>query len=282
MSAPAIEARGLTVGYGAERVVEGIDLTLQPGESLALVGTNGSGKSTLLKTLLGLIPPISGSLSVMGAAPGARPKQVAYLGQAHTSRFVVPIRSIEVVRMGRFASLGLFGRTSAHDRALVAAGLQHMEITHLADQPLRSLSGGQRQRVHLAQVIAHDADLLVLDEPTGGLDIGGRERYRELVEAALARGAAVVTATHDIAEAAGCSQVVLLNRRIVAQGAPRDVLDAPRLLETFGITLQGVQHGDHQDFVMGEQPHGHDHGHDHGRDPHGYDRHGHEQHGHEH
>jgi ABC-type Mn2+/Zn2+ transport system ATPase subunit len=260
-AAPVIEASGLTVGYGPEAVVEGIDLTLQPGESLALVGTNGSGKSTLLKTLLGLIPPVSGSLSVMGGEPGSRPKQVAYLGQAHTARFVVPIRSVEVVRMGRFASLGLFGRTSARDRQLVAAGMAHMEVTHLAHQPLRSLSGGQRQRIYLAQVMAHDADLLVLDEPTGGLDISGRERYREMVDAALARGASVVTATHDIGEAAGCTQVLLLNRRIVAQGAPQDVLDAGRLLETFGITLQGVQHGDHQDFVMGERPHGHDHDH---------------------
>ncbi|MGB8861307.1 MAG: ATP-binding cassette domain-containing protein, partial [Ilumatobacteraceae bacterium] len=186
--------------------------------------------------------------------------------QAHTARFVVPIRAIEVVRMGRFASLGLFGRTSGRDRQLVAEGMAHMEVTHLAHQPLRSLSGGQQQRIYLAQVIAHDADLLVLDEPTGGLDINGRERYRELVEAALARGASVVTATHDIGEASTCSQVLLLNRRIVAQGAPQDVLNTEFLLETFGISLQGVQHGDHHDFVIGEMPHGHQSGHEHPHD----------------
>jgi len=261
---PVISATGLTVGYGAEPVVEGITLSLHPGESLALVGTNGSGKSTLLKTMLGLLAPVTGSLEVLGSKPGSRPKRIAYLGQAHTSRFIVPIRSVEVVRMGRFATLGLLGRTAARDRQLVTEAMAHMDVTHLADQPLRSLSGGQQQRIYLAQVIAHDADLLVLDEPTSGLDISGRERYRELVDAALARGAAVVTATHDIGEASGCSQVLLLNRRIVAQGPPQDVLNAARLLETFGITLQGVQHGDHQDFVMGEIPHGHDgHGHTH-------------------
>ncbi|MEQ1698633.1 MAG: metal ABC transporter ATP-binding protein [Ilumatobacteraceae bacterium] len=266
MSGPVIEADDLTVGYGVERVVEGINLSLQPGEALALVGTNGSGKSTLLKTLLGLIPPVAGSLDVLGSKPGSRPKRIAYLGQAHTARFVVPIRAVEVVRMGRFAALGLTGRTSANDRRLVQAAMEHMEITHLADQPLRSLSGGQQQRVYLAQVMAHDADLLVLDEPTGGLDITGRERYRELVEAARARGAAVVTATHDIGEAAGCDQVLLLNRRIIAQGAPQDVLSTEFLLETFGITLQGIRHDDHHDFVIGEMPHGHDHGHGHTHD----------------
>jgi ABC-type Mn2+/Zn2+ transport system ATPase subunit len=263
---PALDAVELTVGYGSDPVVEGITLSLRPGESLALVGTNGSGKSTLLKTMLGLIPSLAGSLQVLGGTPGSRPKRIAYLGQAHTARFVVPIRSVEVVRMGRFAALGLFGRTSARDRQLVAEAMTHMEVTHLADQPLRSLSGGQQQRIYLAQVIAHDADLLVLDEPTGGLDISGRERYREMVEAALARGAAVVTATHDIGEAATCDQVLLLNRRIVAQGPPQQVLNTARLLETFGITLQGIQHDDHHDFVIGEMPHGHEHGHEHDHD----------------
>lgn len=260
-SSPVLRATELAVGYGSDAVVEGISISMHPGESLALVGTNGSGKSTLLKTMLGLIPPLSGSLEVLGGKPGTRPKGIAYLGQAHSSRFIVPIRSVEVVRMGRFAALGLFGRTTARDRQLVTDGMAHMEVTHLADQPLRSLSGGQQQRIYLAQVMAHDADLLVLDEPTGGLDISGRERYRELVDAALARGAVVVTATHDIGEASACDQVLLLNRRIVAQGAPQDVLNAARLLETFGITLQGIQHGDHEDFVIGEMPHGHDHDH---------------------
>lgn len=259
----ALTATALTVGYGAEAIVDGISLTLQPGQSLALVGTNGSGKSTLLKTILGLITPVAGQLEVLGGKPGTRPTRIAYLGQAHTARFVVPIRAVEVVRMGRFAALGLLGRTSARDRQLVHDALAHMEVTHLADQPLRSLSGGQQQRIYLAQVMARDADLLVLDEPTGGLDVAGRERYRELVHMALARGAAVVTATHDIGEASGCDQVLLLNRRIVAQGSPQEVLNTELLLQTFGITLQGIQHDDHHDFVIGEMPHGHDHGHDH-------------------
>jgi ABC-type Mn2+/Zn2+ transport system ATPase subunit len=255
---PVIRATDLVVGYGAERVVEGITLSLMPGEAMALVGTNGSGKSTLLKTILGLIPPVGGSLEVLQSAPGSRPKQIAYLRQSHGTRFVVPIRAVEVVRMGRFASLGLVGRRSAHDRQLVIDSMAHMEITDLADQPLHSMSGGQQQRVYLAQVLAHEADLLVLDEPTAGLDMAGRERYRLLVDSARARGAAVVTATHDIGEASACDQVLLLNRRIVAQGPPSEVLQAERLLETFGITLQGIEHGTHNDFIIGEHPHGHD------------------------
>jgi ABC-type Mn2+/Zn2+ transport system ATPase subunit len=262
---PSIEAVGLAVGYGTDPVVQGINLALQPGEALALVGTNGSGKSTLLKTVLGLLPAITGRLRVVGGAPGARPKQVAYMGQSRHTNHVAPIRAIDVVRMGRFSSLGLLGRSTTVDRELVRDAMEQMDITHLADSALGSLSGGQQQRVFLAQVIAHNADLLVLDEPTSGLDLAGSERYRALVDSARARGAAVVTATHDISEASSCDQVLLLNRRVVAHGRPEDVLNADRLLETFGIALQGVGHGDHRDLVHGEHPHGHDGEHHHYR-----------------
>jgi ABC-type Mn2+/Zn2+ transport system ATPase subunit len=236
-NSPAITAVRVSVGYGSEAIVEGITLSLLPGEALALVGPNGSGKSTLLKTMLGLIPALAGDLRVLQAPPGSRPKRIAYLGQSHPSRNVIALGAAEVVRMGRFASLGLFGRTSARDRQLVRDAMTHMDIAHLADHPLQSMSGGQQQRTFLAQLLAHDADLLILDEPTVGLDISGRDRYRKLVAAALARGAAVVTATHDIGEAAECKQVMLLNRRVVMQGRPCEALTAERLLETFGITL---------------------------------------------
>jgi len=234
---PLITAAGLTVGYGSEVVVDDITLSLLPGESLALVGSNGSGKSTLLKTVLGLIPALSGELEVLQAPPGSCPKRIAYLGQTHPSSSLIALGAAEVVRMGRFASLGLFGRTTARDRELVHDSMVEMGIAHLANHPLQSMSGGQRQRTYLAQVLAHEADLLVLDEPTAGLDLSGRERYRRVVAAALARGAAVVTATHDIGEASECDLVVLLNRRVVAQGPPREVLTTEQLLETFGITL---------------------------------------------
>jgi ABC-type Mn2+/Zn2+ transport system ATPase subunit len=150
---------------------------------------------------------------------------------------VIALGVIEVVRMGRFAALGLFGRATARDRQLVHESMVQMGIAHLADHPLQSMSGGQQQRTYLAQVLAHEADLLILDEPTAGLDLSGRERYRMLIAAALARGAAVVTATHDIGEASECDQVVLLSRRVVAQGPPAEVLKAEQLLETFGIAL---------------------------------------------
>jgi len=251
-----IVARGLAIGYRGDVVVEGIDLHVAPGTSLALVGTNGSGKSTLLKTLVGLQERQGGELSMLGRAPGTSPRRVSYLSQFHASGFILPLRVIDVVRMGRFPSQGLLGRATSEDRDLVDWAMETMGVTDLARTPLRSLSGGQRQRVHLAQVLARRADLILLDEPNAGLDAGGRERYLDAFASELHKGAALVTATHDIGEAIEYDQVLLLARRVVALGPGRDVLTPDRLMETFGIVIRDP-HAEHAGrFTVAERSHG--------------------------
>jgi ABC-type Mn2+/Zn2+ transport system ATPase subunit len=252
----AIRAHGLDVGYSREVVVRGIELEVRPGGSLALVGTNGSGKSTLIKTLVGLLPPIGGSLQVLGSLPGKSPRRIAYHSQFHSSGYILPIRVIDVVRMGRYPSLGLLGRLGARDHELVELSMERMGITDLARAPMRSLSGGQLQRVYLAQVLAREADLIVVDEPTAGIDAGGRELYLDAFAAELARGAAIVTATHDIAEAVEYDQVLLLARRVVALGSGRDVLTPDRLMETFGIVIQDPHEEHAGRFTVAEVAHG--------------------------
>lgn len=255
--APIIAAHGLAVGYDGRSVVEGIDVGVGARTSLALVGTNGSGKSTLLRTIVGLLPVLRGELSVLGARPGGAPARLAYQGQFHASGFVLPLRAIDIVRMARFPNRGLFGRMTEEDHDLVHWALRTMGVENLARQPLRSLSGGQQQRVYLSQVLARRADLIVLDEPTAGLDAGGRERYLQAFAAELERGATLVTSTHDIGEAVEYDQVLLLARRVVALGPGRDVLTADRLLETFGIVLRDP-HLEHEGrLVVAERAHGH-------------------------
>jgi ABC-type Mn2+/Zn2+ transport system ATPase subunit len=242
VTVPCIEARRLDIGYANEVIVPGMDFTLKQGEAMALIGTNGSGKSTLLKTLVGLLPPLGGSVSVFGKPPGSEHSRIAYLGQFHASGFVLPIRAVDVVRMGRFPWHGLWRRMGRRDDEIVLAAMRAMGIEDLADLPVRSLSGGQQQRTYMAQVLAHRADLLVMDEPTSGLDAGGRELFLQSIHGEIARGASVIMATHDIEEeAALCHQVILLARRVVAIGSPNEVITADALLETFGIVVTGDQ-----------------------------------------
>jgi ABC-type Mn2+/Zn2+ transport system ATPase subunit len=252
----ALDARGLGIGYHGGSVVAGIDVTVPAGGSLALVGTNGSGKSTFIRTLVGLVPVLAGSLQVLDRAPGRAPARLAYLSQFHSSGYILPIRAIDVVRMARYAELGLVGRPRPQDHELVDWAMQTMAVSDLRSAPMRDLSGGQRQRVYLAQVLARRADLIVLDEPTAGLDAGGRERYLDAFAAELHRGAALVTATHDIGEAVEYDQVLLLAGRVVALGPGSEVLTPDRLMETFGIVIQD-SHEEHVGrFTVAERSHG--------------------------
>ena len=233
---PAVECRQASVGYDGHSVVAGIDLSLAAGQWLAVVGTNGSGKSTLLRTIAGLIPPTGGEVVVLGDAPGASGTPVSYLSQSHEQGFLLPIRARDVVRMGRWPARGLMGRMRREDEALVDQAMDALGIRDLAMKPLGTLSGGQCQRVHLAQAACRRADLLLLDEPTSGLDAASRERYLSLMDSERARGAAIVSATHDVREAVLLSdRVYVLGQRATGITLELEIpLPRPRTIELLG------------------------------------------------
>jgi ABC-type Mn2+/Zn2+ transport system ATPase subunit len=231
-----VDARSLAVGYGRSTVVRDVSFSLESGDLLVLIGTNGSGKSTLLKTLAGLISPISGSLSILDDNAGARPVDVAYLPQHPVSTHTLPIRVRDVVTMGRYATLGLFRRVGATDRAAVTRSMQRTGVGELADRSIRDLSGGQQQRAHLAQVLAREANILLLDEPTAGLDINGRREVGRIIAEERARGTTVVMATHELSDAEDATAVMLLAQRVVALGPPAEALRDDALRECFGFT----------------------------------------------
>ncbi|MFZ9985139.1 MAG: metal ABC transporter ATP-binding protein [Ilumatobacteraceae bacterium] len=236
MTSSTIRAEHLTVGYGHRAVVDHIDFTLEPGDLLVLIGTNGSGKSTLLKTLAGLIEPVSGNIDVSGGRAGSQPKTVAYLPQHPVSSHTLPLCVHDVVGMGRFARLGLFGRSNDDDRRVVLESMRRTGIDSQADRPLRDLSGGQQQRAQLAQVLTREANVLLLDEPTAGLDITGRRLVNDIIEQERLRGVTVVMATHELSDAERATSVMLLAQRVVAFGPPAEALRDVHLRECFGFT----------------------------------------------
>ena len=236
MAASTISADHLCVGYGKHPVVSGVNLELQPGSLLVLIGTNGSGKSTLLKTLAGLITPVHGDLHVLGEHAGKLPTRVAYLPQHPVSSHTLPLRVKDVVAMGRFAHLGLLKRASSVDREIVITSMRRTGINEHSEKPIRDLSGGQQQRTHLAQVLARQAEILLLDEPTAGLDINGRTAVADLIASERARGVTVVMATHELADAEQATSVMLLAQRVVAMGTPQEALRDEYLRECFGFT----------------------------------------------
>lgn len=231
-----IKSESLTVGHGHHTIIDDLHLQLMSGDLLTLIGTNGSGKSTLLKTLAGLLPALAGSVSVLGSAPGSSPKRVAYLPQHPVSSHTLPLRARDVVAMGRYAHLGLFRRETATDRAAVGDAITRTGTSNFADQPLRELSGGQQQRTHLAQVLSRQAEVLLLDEPTAGLDLAGKHAVAEIIASERARGVTIVLATHDLQDAESATVVMLLAQRIVAFGPPSQALSDDNVRTCFGFT----------------------------------------------
>lgn len=232
----SIVARSLCVGYGNVGVISHMDFNLQPGGLMVLIGTNGSGKSTLLRTLAGIIAPVDGEILVLGDAPGSNPESVAYLPQHPKSSGVLPLRASDIVEMGRFARNGLLRRRGRTDAEAVERAMRRTGVDAYADRALAEMSGGQQQRTHLAQALAREGDLLLIDEPTAGLDANGREAVKTILREERDRGCAIVLATHDLADAEDADLVMLLAHRVVAAGTPEQVLTDANLRACFGFT----------------------------------------------
>lgn len=249
----------ITVRYGQNAALDRVSLEIPSGSSLALVGSNGSGKTTLLNVLAGLARPTSGSVS-----PAPLPR-VAYVLQFSGQSRWLPITAGEVLAMGRYPHRSWIQRLNTADHDTLAQAAKRLDVTDLLDQQFGDLSGGQRQRVLVAQAIAQQADVLLLDEPVTGLDIPSQNRILELLEEETARHTTVVITTHNLDEARHCDRVALLAKHLVAIGPPDEVLQADLLRETFGDRVLG-QHGDHDHarslLVVDEHGHDHDHGHD--------------------
>ncbi|MHB9755428.1 zinc ABC transporter ATP-binding protein AztA [Streptomyces sp. BYX5S] len=210
---------GLCAGYPGRPVLHQVTCEIPQLATVALVGPNGSGKSTLLGALAGVIRPTSGEVR---HHRDARP---AFVPQRGAVGDTLPLTVRQTVEMGRWGGLGVWRRPSRRDRVAVDAALDRLGVGDLAGRQLGELSGGQRQRTLIAQGLAQESDLLLLDEPTTGLDPEARERIGSLLAGLAAEGVTVVQATHDL-EAARASDVCLLLRdgHLAGQGHPAEVL----------------------------------------------------------
>ena len=238
---PLIRARGLVLAYDDHVALDRSDLEIPGGKVTAIIGPNGSGKSTLLNAIAGLIEPRAGTLEVRVQPPVHR--HVALVLQATRVNETMPVSVREVVAMGRYARLGAFRRFRRDDRRACDRALERLDVLRLDTRHLDRLSGGERQRVFVAQGLAQEADVLLLDEPVTGLDLVSRQRILDAVRAECERGAAVVMTTHDLGEAALADRVLLLAGRVVAEGPPDEVITPEKLSDAYGVPLVALEGG---------------------------------------
>jgi ABC-2 type transport system ATP-binding protein len=211
-----IRATGLTKSYGSVQAVRGIELAIAPGETVALLGPNGAGKTTTMDMLLGLTRPDAGTVTVFGVTPAAAIKSGWVGGMLQSGSLPDFLRVRELVTL--IASYYL--RPLRVDDVLTLTG-----VAELAERWTTKLSGGQAQRVRLAAALVTNADLLMLDEPTAGVDVEGRHEFWQVMREVAAEGKTVVFATHYLEEAdAFADRIVLIARgRIVADGSATEI-----------------------------------------------------------
>ena len=227
--------RGLSVAYGEALVVEGVDAVFPAGTMTAIVGPYGAGKSSLLKAALGIVPKVGGEALFYGAALAAMRDRVAYVPQRAGVDWDFPARVIDVVAMGLYRQLGLFGRMRGRHRALALDCLARVGLSDFAGRQIGALSGGQQQRVFLARALAQGADLILLDEPFAGVDAATEKALVGVLHGLRAEGRAVAAVHHDLATVpAYFDRVLLLNRRRIAEGPVAAAFTEANIARTYG------------------------------------------------
>lgn len=197
-SPPLVEIEGLYAGYNGDTVLRDINLTVEPGDFIGLIGPNGGGKTTLLKVILGLMTPKRGTVRVLGKPPQQGRQYIGYVPQFSVFDSDFPISVHDVVRMGRLGPNRLFSPYNKEDDAIVEERLAWVDISELKDRAISELSGGQRQRVYIARALASNPKLLLLDEPTISVDMEARTHIYDLLHEINQHGVTILLVSHDL------------------------------------------------------------------------------------
>jgi ABC-type Mn2+/Zn2+ transport system ATPase subunit len=228
-----ISFHGATLGYGRRAVLTNVTFDVPEGDFLGLVGPNGAGKTTILRAILGSLSPMAGTVSI---APGLR---FGYVPQRDSVDYNFPLKVIDVVMMGRYDRIGLGKRPTKEDRDLACLSLEHVGILNLADRPLSALSGGQKQRTLIARALVGKPTVLVLDEPTNGMDLVSTTQILGLVRELHERdNLTVLMVSHALNEVANyVNRIALVVERGFRIGTVADIMTEETLTAMYGIPV---------------------------------------------
>ena len=237
-----VSFRGATLGYGRRVVLSGLDFEVAEGDFLGLVGPNGAGKTTVLRALLGTLAPLEGTVT---RAPGLR---FGYVPQRDQVDYSFPLRVLDVVLMGRYERIGLARRPGREDRERAMAALEHVGIAELAGRPLKDLSGGQKQRTLIARALVGEPNVLVLDEPTNGMDLVATTQILGLVRELHERdNLTVIMVSHALNEVANyVERIALVVGGGFRIGAVDEIMTEPVLSDIYGIPVEVDSHDGHR------------------------------------
>jgi zinc/manganese transport system ATP-binding protein/zinc transport system ATP-binding protein len=252
-AAPIVEFRDVSCGYHGDAVITHINLKIMPFDFVGLLGPSGAGKTTILRAIQGAVEIYDGEVLVEGASTKRRRPRAGYVPQLEAVDWNFPVTVEQVVLMGRAAD-GWLPWPSKEDREKALEIMERLGIAHLRNRHIRELSGGQQQRVFLSRALISSPRLLLLDEPTVGVDIKTRDDILHLLDELNHEGVTVIMTTHELnAVAAHLPWVICLNRRIVAEGPPAEVYTPEVLKATYGAEMAVVEYNGLK--LVAEMPH---------------------------
>lgn len=237
---PILDVQKLSVRYNDHLALQEITFHLHSGERVAVVGPNGAGKSTLFKVISGVLTPSSGKVKVYGSGPSGH-ICIAYIPQRSQVDWNFPVSVADVVLMGRSAKLKPFSFPSKQDWVTVHEALATVDLGDMARRQIGHLSGGQQQRMFIARALAQEAELMLMDEPLGGLDTPSQESLLALMDRLQQKGVTIMVATHDLEQASQhFDRIMLLNRQIIGFGPANQVFLPEKLVRAYGGRLRLV------------------------------------------
>ena len=267
---PAVELDHATLRIGGRTVLADVSFAIKPGEFVGVLGPNGAGKTTLMRAVLGLCPPVSGSLRIFGQAPRRGDAAIGYLPQVRTVLPDLRVRGLDFIGASLHGHRWGLPSLTAAERRMIADTLEAVGARELADRPLSAMSGGERQRLLLAQALIGQPKLLLLDEPLIMLDARHQEVAIDVVrKVCRERGITVLFSAHELNQLLGAvDRVLYLGHQQAALGAIDEVVTAPVLSRLYGTEIEVLRAGGHI-FVMSRGrdveggAHVHEHGHHH-------------------
>jgi manganese/iron transport system ATP-binding protein len=235
--APILEIENLTVRFNGQIGLDGINLSIDHGNRVAVVGPNGAGKSTLFKVIAGIQPITSGRVKIAGSIPGSH-ICIAYIPQRTQVDWRFPVNVADVVMMGRIGKIGTLRLPSMTDWKIVHQSLDLVGLDDSAKRQIGELSGGQQQRMFIARALAQEAQLMLMDEPLTGLDLPSQDAIFDILDELNQRGVTLLVALHDLFLASErFERIALLNHRLIGYGTPQEVFVPDRLITAYGAHL---------------------------------------------
>jgi ABC-type Mn2+/Zn2+ transport system ATPase subunit len=233
-----IAFQGVDLGYGRKRILTNIDFDVVSGDFLGIIGPNGAGKTTLLKAILGLLKPLSGQIVL-----SSEELRIGYVPQRDSVDTLFPLTVLDIVLMGRYSRLSALGRPGQHDRERAMEALNHVDIVNLAHRHFPSLSGGQKQRALIARALVGEPNLLILDEPTNGMDLTSEKAIMDLVRQLHDQdGMTVLMVSHLLNTVINyVKRIAIIGGGGLREGEIEEMATSGSLTQLYGVPVQVIE-----------------------------------------